>query len=189
LGFVTVGGCNPCDGQEYDVKQLHFHGPSEHTIDTTPQKDGHYPLELHIVHQKKGADPNSLNDLLFVVVLFYVQPDGGFPNAFLDSIDWNHAPSETSAADAIPGAVHLHKLNEAFRGEYYTYPGSLTTPTCDETVSWFIFKTPLGITSQQLSVMQQRFQNNAAFANGLGNNRQVQPLNDRKVIWVRKRLN
>jgi len=181
LGFVTVGGCNPCDGQEYDVKQFHFHAPSEHQIDGKT-----YPMELHIVHQKKGS--SDLNDLLFVSILFYVQPEGGFPNTFLENIDWNHAPSDSNKPNAINGFVDLHRLKEAFRGEYWTYDGSLTTPSCDETVKWFVMKRPLGATADQISKIQSLFQNNPSFANGNGNNRPVQPINDRKVTWFRKRI-
>ena len=34
---------------------------------------------------------------------------------------------------------------------YFHYPGSLTTPTCDETVSWFVDQAPLSISSKQVS--------------------------------------
>jgi len=181
LGFVTIGGCNPCDGLEYDFKQFHFHAPAEHTIDGK-----RYPMELHLVHQKKGS--SDLQDLLFISIFFYVQPDGGFPNSFLENIDWNHAPSDASKPNSINGYVDLHRLKESFRGEYWTYDGSLTTPSCDETVKWFIMKRPLGVTADQLSKIQTLFQNNPSFANGNGNNRATQPINDRKVTWFRKRL-
>jgi len=180
LGFVTLGGCNPCDGQEYDVKQFHFHSPSEHTINNKT-----YAMELHIVHQKKGS--SGLSDLLFVSILFYIQPEGGFPNSFLEDIDWNHVPASANGANQISGFVDMHRLKESLRGEYYTYDGSLTTPTCDETVKWFVMKKPLGFTKHQAAKIQAMFQQNTAFAGGAGNNRAVQPLNDRKVVWYRKR--
>jgi len=184
LGYLTLGGCNPCDGQEYFVKQFHFHSPSEHTIDTTPEKDGHYAMELHIVHQKKGS--SGLNDLVFVVVLFYVQPDGGFPNWFLDNINWANAPTTAGTSTKINGAVNLHRLKESFDGEYWTYKGSLTTPPCSETVQYFVMKNPLGVTKDQLATIQNLFSKNQAFANGNGNNRPVQALNNREVVWYRR---
>jgi len=185
LGYVTVGGCNPCDGEEYYVKQFHFHAPSEHTIDTTPQKDGHYQMELHIVHQKKGS--SGLNDLLFVTIQFYLQPDGGFPNWFLDNINWNWAPSIKDQKSQIQGTIDLWKLKESLHGEYYSYKGSLTTPPCTEGVQYFVMKNPLGVTQQQLTVIQSMFQKNPTFAAGNGNNRPVQPLNNREVVWYRRR--
>jgi len=181
LGFVTVGGCNPCDGKEYDIKQFHFHSPSEHRINNKS-----YAMELHIVHQKKGS--SGLNDLLFVSILFYIQPEGGFPNSFLENIDWNHIPTTANGANLIHGFIDLGRLRESLRGEYYTYDGSITTPTCDETVKWFVMKRPLGITKHQASQIQAVFQLNNGFAGGAGNNRAIQPLNDRKVIWFRKRV-
>jgi len=181
LGFVTLGGCNPCSGDEYDVKQFHFHTPSEHTINNKS-----FAMELHIVHQKKGS--SGVQDLLFVSILFYIQPEGGFPNAFLENIDWNHLPSSNGANNIINGFVDLGRLKEAFRGEYYTYHGSLTAPGCSETVKWFVMKRPLGVTKHQAAKIQALFQQNTNFAGGQGNNRAVQPLNGRKVFWVRKRV-
>jgi carbonic anhydrase len=39
-------------GDTFEVKQFHFHTPSEHTI----EQGAHYPIEMHIVHQNsQGA--------------------------------------------------------------------------------------------------------------------------------------
>ena len=35
--------------------------------------------------------------------------------------------------------------------EFWTYPGSLTTPPCSESVQWLIFKEPLEISEEQVS--------------------------------------
>jgi carbonic anhydrase len=186
LGYVTIGGCNPCNGQEYRVKQFHFHTPSEHTIDTQGNKTGAYAMELHIMHQKVGS--TGLNDIVAVAILFYVQPDGGFPNGFLDNINWNNLPKAKGQKTALTGGVNLRKLDEATKkAEYYTYKGSLTTPPCTESVTYFVMKTPLGITQAQLDTVQTLFQKNAAFAKGNGNARVVQPLNNRQITWYRRR--
>ena len=33
---------------------------------------------------------------------------------------------------------------------YYTYKGSITTPPCYESVRWFVMKSPIAITKQQV---------------------------------------
>lgn len=185
LGFITLGGCNPCDGQQYNVKAFSFHAPGEHTIDASPTKDGRYGAELHIVHQKVGS--TGLNDLVIVAVNFYLQADGGFPNSFLDNINWANAPQTAKTSVAITGAVDLDKLKEALSGEYFTYTGSLTSPPCTEGVKWFVMKRPLGVNKAQLDVIQNLFQKKADFAAGRGNNRNVQNTNNRVVYWYRKR--
>jgi len=186
LGFVTLGGCNPCNGQEYRVKQFQFRTPSEHTIDTTAAKAGNYAMELQIVHQKVGS--TKKNDLVTVSIFFYVQPEGGFPNSFLDNLNWSSLPKSKGQSTVLTGGVNLRKLDEALvKAEYYTYKGSLTTPTCDETNTWFIMKTPLGMTQAQLDAIQAIFQKNKDFAGGNGNNRVVQPLGTRQVVWYRRR--
>jgi len=184
LGHITIGGCNPCDGQEYDVKQVNFHAPSEHTVTTDPSKDGHYAMETQIVHQKRGS--KGLNDIVIVSILWYKQAPGGFPNSFLQSIDWANAPTDTSRRTHINGRVKLHKLDEALKGEYYSYFGSLVVPPCTEGVQYFVMKRPLGATQHQLNVIQNLFANNPAFAGGAGNNRGIQQLNGRKVWYYRK---
>lgn len=67
--------------------------------------------------------------------------------------------------------------------EYYTYEGSFTTPPCTEGVKWVVLKDVQPISEAQLSVFTNRWANNQNFANGNGNNREVQPLNDRILFF------
>ena len=55
---------------------------------------------------------------------------------------------------------------------YYNYAGSLTTPGCGEGVQFFILKTPVELSSAQLSAFKKIFPMNA---------RPVMPLNGRKI--------
>lgn len=45
----------PGDGSEWDLAQFHFHTPSEHRI-----SEEYYPLEMHMVHKKKGSSLRAL---------------------------------------------------------------------------------------------------------------------------------
>ena len=171
LGYVTLGSCNPCDGQRYNLKQFHFHTPGEHTFDGKA-----YPLELQLVHQKQGSTGNK--DLLIVSVPFYVQAPGGFLNSFLKQLDLTHLPA-LLASNKLANAIDFDHLAEALLGEFYTYKGSLTFPGCDETVTWYVTKNRLGVTAHQLKHITDLLGNKNA--------RPVQPINGRQVFWYRKR--
>lgn len=45
-------------------------------------------------------------------------------------------------------------LNLPENKAYYTYSGSLTTPPCTENVSWYIFKTPITVSVDQVKQLQ-----------------------------------
>lgn len=45
----------------------------------------------------------------------------------------------------------LSSLIPSASGRFYTYLGSLTTPPCSETVSWFIFPEPLPVSPAQVT--------------------------------------
>jgi len=68
----------------------------------------------------------------------------------------------------------LRALGPVLIGDYYRYKGGLTTPSCDEIVQWFVFKTSLSMSQAQWESFKSIFPNPA-------NNRPVQPLNTRKV--------
>lgn len=55
---------------------------------------------------------------------------------------------------------------------YYTYMGSVTAPPCTEHVEWFVLKTPVEISPQQINAFAELYPNDA---------RPVQPLNGRIV--------
>ena len=53
--------------------------------------------------------------------------------------------------------------------------GSFTTPPCTEGVKWFILSTPVELSSEQIDAFRAIYD---------GNNRPVQPLNDREFLEV-----
>ena len=38
--------------------------------------------------------------------------------------------------------------------EFVNYPGSLTTPTCNEAVRWILFKQPIKISARQMEAFR-----------------------------------
>ena len=55
---------------------------------------------------------------------------------------------------------------------YYTFAGSLTTPPCSESVTWFVLKNPVQATTGQFDAFGKLYPMNA---------RPVQPVNGRVI--------
>ncbi|OMJ80014.1 hypothetical protein SteCoe_19837 [Stentor coeruleus] len=144
----------------FDSVQFHFHAPSEHVVDSQS-----YDLELHLVHKdlKKGT-VNAVLGILF-------KNTGKF-NPFIQlSIDSLEKPVE----------IDIGSLLEK-EPQFYFYHGSLTTPPCSENVLWFLMTKPLEMDEKQLKFFTSRWSENKGFAEGKGNNRDVQPLYNRPVL-------
>lgn len=70
--------------------------------------------------------------------------------------------------------------------DFYHYSGGLTTPTCDEIVTWMVMKERYKINATQLAYMTSLWAGNAGFAGGAGTNRAVQALNGRTVYRLHR---
>lgn len=62
----------------------------------------------------------------------------------------------------------------------YSYSGSLTTPPCTESVTWAVIDDPQPISDEQLAGFTRRW-SKAEGWEGHGNNRNIQPINERTV--------
>ncbi|OAY66012.1 Alpha carbonic anhydrase 7 [Ananas comosus] len=113
------------NGTNYDLKQLHWHSPSEHTINGQ-----RYSLEMHMVHQ-------SADQKIAVVGILYTT---GRPDPFLARMEsYIKKISDTHEAEEKLGPVDPRSIKRGSR-KYYRYMGSLTTPPCTEGVAWTIVK-------------------------------------------------
>jgi carbonic anhydrase len=145
------------DGVAFELKQFHFHAPSENTI------QGHsYPLEGHFVH----ADAKG--NLAVIAVMYMVEK----PLPELDKA-WKHMPAIAGETRALPAAVSASALLPAERG-YYRFTGSLTTPPCSEGVRWLVMNTYKEISAAQVDAFTRVMHH--------PNNRPIQPLNARTVL-------
>lgn len=141
----------------WELKQFHFHSPSEHTVDGE-----HAEIEVHLVHEGVNGD------LAVVSVLV----EEGASNPFLARI-WPHLPRAAGETDSVPQTrVDLDELLPADRASY-RYGGSLTTPPCTEGVAWFVLQTPAEASASQVRAFREVLS---------GNNRPTQPLNGRVVV-------
>ena len=70
------------------------------------------------------------------------------------------------------------------RGEYATYPGSLTTPPCSEIVTWYVMQDFIAVSNDQLTALRSALgfaANNLTTFKVDGNSRRTQQLNGRVI--------
>ncbi|MFQ2382200.1 carbonic anhydrase [Aeromonas dhakensis] len=145
------------DGMHFELKQFHFHAPSENLI------EGHsYPLEGHLVHA------NDQGELAVVAVMF----EPGKANGALSQV-WQSLPAKAGELRQLKEAVSAEPLLPAKR-DYYRFSGSLTTPPCSEGVRWLVMKQPVQISQAQIDAFKAVMHH--------PNNRPVQPLHGRLVL-------
>lgn len=147
------------NGEPWTFKQLHFHVPSEHTIEGQ-----RFEAEFHFVHQ---ADDGRL------AVMGVLVAEGR------DNAAWAAFVNATAAAPGVDskvsaGVIDLSALLPTSL-DHFAYTGSLTTPPCSENVQWLVLETPIELGRAQLDALK---------AIHTGNNRPVQDLNGRTVSVV-----
>jgi len=167
----TDKGYSEIGTQRYNFYQVHWHTPSENTIDGKS-----FALEAHFVHQ--FADPDLVGgyNRLAVIGLLY---ELGECNPLLDEF-WSTFPVESGVSNYTGDHIELNDViaNELSKG-YYHWDGSLTTPPCTETVKWNLLKTPQTVCQRQVDTLKAAL---AATQKGVSiNNRVVQPMNGRIV--------
>lgn len=143
-------------GKQYQLKQFHFHTPSEHTLNGK-----HAPMEIHLVHQ---SDDNSL-----AVIGVMVQE--GKMNTNFDNLI-KHLPNavgEKLTHDSVDIDIAVHVPKNLFA---YHYIGSLTTPPCTENVQWLVLRDPISMSKEQITAFSSRLKNN---------NRPTQSLHERTL--------
>ncbi len=152
------GGEIMVDNKLFQLKQFHFHTPSENTIDGQ-----HAPLEAHFVHLNKSGE------ITVVAILFEL----GTADRTLANLI-KHMPMDKGQENTLDADVLDHMQGEFNSTQYFRFNGSLTTPPCTEGVRWIVMKKPMSISKEQLEVFQNALKH--------PNARPVQPLNARVVV-------
>lgn len=137
--WITVGD------HKYDLRQVHFHHPSEEHINGKG-----FDLSLHLVH----ADNNG--KLAVVAVLLKI----GNPNEAVRRI-FDNLPQAPAKEQEIAGAPINASAFLPRRLGYYTFDGSLTTPPCTEGITWFVLKTPEDISSDEVAAFAKVYPRDA----------------------------
>ncbi|WP_305768065.1 carbonic anhydrase family protein [Candidatus Epulonipiscium viviparus] len=141
--------------REFDLMQIHFHAPSEHTV------DGQYSdLEAHFVHA--GEDGR----LAVVGVLFNLGEENVAFEELLDEVE------DEDLENGFEIAIDTFLPDDL---SAYHYIGSLTTPPLAENVEWYILAEQLEISEEQLNRFNKFYKDN---------NRDIQDLNDRVIKYI-----
>ena len=164
--------------------QFHFHAPSEHAVNGEL-----YDLEVHFVHTVRGSEgPNGdLAEMPGAVIgVFFDREAGGdYDNAFLDTV-FAAIDSRTLTSSQRTKVALRDFLMRIDMSEYWSYDGSLTTPPCTEGLKWSVVKQVQPISEAQLKRFTAVLADDDDFAGGKGNNRVVQPLNDRTLYFAKE---
>lgn len=148
--FLIVGDTR------YELTQFHFHRPSEETVHGKP-----YDMVIHLMHAAGDGKVAAVAVLL----------KAGSANPTIQQL-WEHMPQTVSKEAEIPGV----KINPARllprNTAYYTYSGSQTAPPCTEGVVWFVLKTPMEISPEEISAFAKVYPHDV---------RPTQPLNGRVI--------
>ena len=141
--------------QIYELKQFHFHTPSEHAFDGV-----RLAMEAHFVHAQTSGR----------LAVLGVMMKAGAKNAAFSSIMEvaPRKPGIAAAKDAIDPNAFLPSDKTLYR-----YEGSLTTPPCSEVVDWNVFAQPIEVDAADIEAFKTIFPMNA---------RPLQPVNRRFLL-------
>ncbi|XP_041092700.1 carbonic anhydrase 4-like [Polyodon spathula] len=183
---ITGGGLQ----DSYHAIEFHLHWGNLHSVPGSEHKmDGkHFPMELHIVHFKKHynytlamADPTGIAVLGFLIE---ATDDKDTP------LSWKLLTSKLDDISHNVTSAHLNLslslddlLSGVNRSKFYRYPGSLTTPPCQESVLWTIFEEKIHVSKDLIDLFAKRLVHYPKAAVNITNiYRPVQPLNSRTIL-------
>ncbi|KAL6059077.1 hypothetical protein STEG23_024070 [Scotinomys teguina] len=181
-GVYIAGGDLPT---QYRAVQLHLHWSQDSHRGSEHSLDGkHFAMEMHVVHEKgtssnEGQDSKDKNAVLAFMVEVGDEVNEGF-QPLVEALSNISKPNtnttvESCLQDMLPKKEKLV--------HYFRYLGSLTTPNCDETVIWTVFKEPIKLHKDQfLEFSRKLYYDKEQKLNMMDNVRPLQQLGNRQVF-------
>ena len=140
-------------GQDYDLKYVEIHSPSEHSLSSSRTS-----LEIQLVHHNNSGQTAILSS--FVI-------EGKEHPTIAKLLSLTSTPSSASMMIKINPENFLPQIKT-----HYHYIGSVTSPPCFEGVNWNVFNTPITMSREQILTYRSTFKDNA---------RPLQPHHNRPV--------
>ncbi|XP_042858782.1 carbonic anhydrase 7-like [Penaeus japonicus] len=154
LPYISGGNL----GSKYTFAQFHFHWGSVHTQGSEHTINGlQYPAELHLVHFKSKYETIGeavLHEDGLAVLGIMLE---------ISDVDNEHLTPIIAGLATVPHSGDQESLTTLFSlgsllpedtSSFYRYQGSLTTPTCNEVVTWTVFSHPITISETQLEAFR-----------------------------------
>ncbi|MBC1531185.1 carbonic anhydrase family protein [Listeria booriae] len=143
-------------GKDYTLKTINIHTPAEHQIDNKKMD-----AELQLVHTSKDNK---------TVIISVLVKSGAENKAIgdLTSVVANSTNNKEQTLKTTISTLGLIPTND----KHFTYQGSLTTPATTEGVTWFVYETPITMSTKQLDQLKSKLADN---------NRPTQSLNERVI--------
>ena len=141
---VAPGNSIEINGKRFELKQFHFHRPSEERIDGRQ-----FEMSAHLVH----ADAEGR--LAVVGVLLAKGP----VHPLVQTV-WANLPLEKNSEQRARVLLDPAALLPTDR-RYFTYMGSLTTPPCSEGVQWVVMRSPVAASPEQIDIFSRLYPMNA----------------------------
>jgi carbonic anhydrase len=140
----------------YNLTEIHFREPGENTV------GGKRPrMSVQFVH----FSPEGVFLIVEVPIV------AGKENPLIQTL-WRHIPAPGKENRIEGMKINPGELLPADRS-FYRFPGSLTTPICNEVVMWYVLKNPIELSESQIQEYTAHYHNTA---------RPIQPLNGRPVV-------
>jgi len=147
--WLTVGK------KPYFLTELHFRQPGENAV------HGRRPImSVQFLH----FSPEGVFLVIEVPVV------AGKENPVIKTL-WEHLPAPGKELKPEGVRINPADLLPTDRS-FYRYPGSLTTPICNEVVQWYVMKGPIEMSEAQIAEYTKHYHDTA---------RPLQPSNDQPV--------
>lgn len=157
--FISGGGL--CD--QYTFHSFHLHWGtdsskgSEHLVD-----DKQYPAEIHFVHynSKYGSISEAVTHSDGLAVIGVFVEVGASDNASFAPLVDGLASVAAEGQESTLASFPFSSLLPVDTTQYYRYAGSLTTPQCNEVVTWTVMQNAVEMSEAQLSEFRKVFGDN-----------------------------
>ncbi|XP_073258842.1 carbonic anhydrase 7-like [Porites lutea] len=156
--YVVSGG-----GLVGSFKTIQFHlhwGPNEDKGSEHEMNGKSYPAEIQFVSCNTNypnvtealKNPNGL-----AVLGVFIEVEGDDDNTAWSFLDFAANVTKYQSSVVVPASdfAVFNNMLPASKSDYYRYNGSLTTPTCNEVVTWTVFKDAVKISKRQIDLLRK----------------------------------